>query len=121
LQIVDYCNRHPGVARQEIRRPLIIAGLPRTGTTILYELLAQDPAHRCPMTWEVDYPYPPPEESNALLDPRIQEAQKRLDHLYQWAPALRAIHPMGASLPQECQAADATRNLPGCGDYPHPP
>jgi hypothetical protein len=34
--------------------PLFIFGLPRTGTTVLYNLLAQDPKHRVPLGWEVN-------------------------------------------------------------------
>ena len=40
----------------EIDQPIFIVGQPRTGTTILYDLLAQDPDLRPPLTWEVDYP-----------------------------------------------------------------
>ncbi len=52
----------------------MIVGQPRTGTTILYDLLAQDPANRAPLTWEVDRPCPPPETATYEDDPRIAEA-----------------------------------------------
>src|SRR6266480_2937620 len=54
-------DRHlyPGIARQEIREPLFIVGLPRSGTTLLHTLLAADPEHRAPLTWEVMTPSPP--------------------------------------------------------------
>src|SRR4051812_45083792 len=42
---------YPEIARQEIREPLFIVGLPRSGTTLLHTLLAADPAHRAPLTW----------------------------------------------------------------------
>ena len=58
LQIIDYRKQRPEVAQQQIERPLFVLGLPRTGTTILYELLAQDPNHRWPITYEVEEPLP---------------------------------------------------------------
>ncbi len=57
------------------RRPLVICGQPRTGTTILFDLLAQDPAHRAPLTWEVDFPVPPPTTATYDTDPRIEESE----------------------------------------------
>src|SRR5882757_8061508 len=44
LQLVADRKRYPEIARQHISRPLILIGLPRSGTTILHALLAQDPA-----------------------------------------------------------------------------
>ena len=46
--------------------PIVIVGQGRTGTTILYDLLAQYPNTRVPMTWEVDKPLPPPETGYSL-------------------------------------------------------
>ncbi|RMF19290.1 MAG: sulfotransferase, partial [Deltaproteobacteria bacterium] len=61
LRVLDYRRRHPEVADRRITRPLFILGLPRTGTTVLFNLLAQDPANRAPLGWEVEMPCPPPE------------------------------------------------------------
>ncbi|MGE5209517.1 MAG: sulfotransferase, partial [Alphaproteobacteria bacterium] len=52
---VDY----PGIPRQEIREPLFIVGLPRSGTSALHRLLGADPKHRSPLMWEVRSPSPP--------------------------------------------------------------
>src|SRR5690349_10437592 len=52
LQIVEHRRTHPEVAEMRIQRPVFIVGQVRTGTTILYELLAQDPDARAPLTWE---------------------------------------------------------------------
>ena len=60
LGIVAHRAAHPELGDRPITRPLVIVGQPRTGTTILYDLLAQDPANRAPLTWEVDLPCPPP-------------------------------------------------------------
>jgi hypothetical protein len=102
LRIVDWRNRHQAIATGAVTAPLVIVGQPRTGTTILYDLLARDPAHRAPLTWEVDRPCPPPETATYETDPRIAEVQAQLDLVEQLIPGFMAFHPMGARLAQEC-------------------
>ncbi|HKK15012.1 MAG TPA: sulfotransferase [Gammaproteobacteria bacterium] len=97
----DWLN-HPQIARQPVERPIIILGLPRSGTTLLHSLLAQDPALRHPEHWELMYPSPPPEGSGRDRDPRIRKTRRELDWFYRLAPEFRAIHMMGARYPQEC-------------------
>ena len=53
LQMEQDRQLYPNIAQQEIREPLFIVGLPRSGTTLLHSLLAADPEHRCPLMWEV--------------------------------------------------------------------
>ena len=93
---------HPDVAAGSIERPLVIVGQPRTGTTILHDLLAQDPALRAPLTWEVDRPLPPPETETYDSDPRIAEVQANIDMAESLMPGFTTFHPMGAGLSQEC-------------------
>jgi len=107
LELHDYRKRHPEVAEQRIRRPIFILGLPRTGTTILFGLLAEDPANRAPLSWEVESPCPPPAEDASASDPRIARIQRGFDRLHGLAPDLYSIHEMGALLPQECVAITA--------------
>jgi hypothetical protein len=102
LTILEHRRRHPEVADQRIERPLFILGLPRTGTTLLYGLLAEDPANRVPLSWEVDDPCPPAETATYTSDPRIERTEKRLEQLRQLAPGFQTIHPVGALMPQEC-------------------
>ena len=85
-----------------IERPIVIVGQPRTGTTILYDLLAQDPGLRAPLTWEVDLPVPPPTPAGYDSDPRIEQVQATLDMADLLIPGFSAFHPMGARLGQEC-------------------
>src|SRR6266542_2927204 len=49
LQMERDRQLYSGIARQEIREPLFIVGLPRSGTSVLQSLLAADPEHRCPL------------------------------------------------------------------------
>jgi len=102
LHIVDHRKRHPDVAERRVERPIFVLGLPRTGTTLLYGLLAEDPAARAPLSWEVDEPNPPPETATYATDPRIERTEKRFEQLRQLAPGFQTIHPIGASMPQEC-------------------
>lgn len=104
LKLTEYRKSRPEVAQQQITRPLFVLGLPRTGTTILYELLAQDPAHRAPSTWEVAQPIPPAQRDTFHTDPRISEVQESVQKMELLAPGFQAIHAMGAQLPQECVA-----------------
>jgi len=104
LQLHDHRKRHPELEQQEIRQPLFILGLPRTGTTILFNLLAQDPRNRTPLTWEVQWPYPPPRRASFETDPRIEKMAKQLSNLPKIAPNLNAIHEFASELPQECVA-----------------
>lgn len=102
LRIVDHRNVHPEIAAGRIERPIVIVGQPRTGTTILYDLLAQDPQLRAPLSWEVDSPVPPPDPATYETDPRIDECQAQLDLVDTLLPGFTAFHDMGASLAQEC-------------------
>jgi hypothetical protein len=102
LRIVDHRRRHPEIAEAPVVPPVVIVGQGRTGTTILFDLLAQDPGTRVPLTWEVDRPVPPPETATYATDPRIDEVEATLAGIDLVLPGFRAMHPMGARLGQEC-------------------
>src|SRR6266496_2201836 len=90
---------YPSIARQEIREPLFIVGLPRSRTTLLHTLLALDPEHRVPLTWEVMTPSPPTRDNEKR---RIQRAISSCNCFNWLAPTFHHVHPVGAELPQEC-------------------
>jgi hypothetical protein len=102
LQLVADRRRHPEIGEVEIRRPIVVLGLPRTGSTILHDILARDPDSRAPLTWECDAPSPPPEARHFDDDPRIAESDRVLDGTDRLIPGFRAMHPMGARLAQDC-------------------
>jgi hypothetical protein len=104
LRLVDDRRRHPAIAEQRIERPLFIVGLPRTGSTLLHHLMAQDPTSRVAQAWEVMAPSPPPERARYETDPRIAEAERQLRWLDVLAPDFKSIHPLGARLALECIA-----------------
>ncbi len=102
MRLVDYRKQHPEIVGVDVVPPIVIVGQGRTGTTILHQLLAQDPATRVPMTWEIDHPVPPPEAATYDTDPRIAEVEATLAGVDMVLPGFNAMHPMGAQLPQEC-------------------
>jgi len=102
LRVVDWVRRNPRIKEADIRPPIVVLGQPRTGTTILFDVLAQDPANRVPLTWEVDQPWPPPETATYGSDPRIDEVDAKLAAVDLLIPGFRAMHDMGATLAQEC-------------------
>ena len=102
LRVLDWAKRHPEVEKERIERPLVILGLPRTGTTLLSFLVDLDSSNRSLLAWEARCPVPPPELASVAEDPRIADTAKSLagsDRLMPWLPAM---HPMGATLPTEC-------------------
>ncbi|MDQ2648373.1 MAG: sulfotransferase [Actinomycetota bacterium] len=102
LAITAWRQEHPAVAEAQVVQPIVIVGQPRTGTTILFDLLAQDPALRAPLTWEVDLPLPPPSTATYDTDERIGEVQATLDMADVLIPGFTAFHEIGARLGQEC-------------------
>ena len=102
LEILDWHRRHPEMGQSDIRSPVFMIGMGRTGTTILHDLFGQDPANRIPRTWEVDRPCPPPETATYETDPRIAEVDATLAAANQAHPEFQAMHPSGARLGQEC-------------------
>src|SRR6476660_7837023 len=99
LQMERDRQLYPDITRQEIRDPLFIVGLPRSGTSVLHRLLAADPAHRSPLMWEVRSPSPPTRDDEKR---RIQRATQSCNFFNWLAPTFRYVHTVGAEIPQEC-------------------
>jgi len=99
LQMERDRQLYPDIARQEIREPLFIVGLPRSGTSVLHRLLATDPEHRSPLMWEVRSPSPP-----TVVDEkrRIRRASQSCKFFNWLVPTFRYVHTVGAEVPQEC-------------------
>ena len=102
LGVISWRQENPEIASKPITQPIVIVGQPRTGTTILYDLLAQDPQLRAPLTWEVDAPCPVPQLETYHDDPRIAATQASIELSEQIIPGFLAFHPMGALVGQEC-------------------
>jgi len=102
LRFEDWWSRHPEAAAEEIRRPFVVLGLPRTGTTLLSFLLDLDPENRSLTHWEATQPVPPPDLPTRGADPRIAAAARDIARLERVVPDIQALHPMSATMPTEC-------------------
>jgi hypothetical protein len=102
LRLAEDSRLHPDIEAQEIRQPLAIIGLPRTGTTISYDLLTQDPAARAPREFELYIPWPASDVANFDTDPRIAIVQKMYENYLAHAPQLAEIQRLDCTQPGEC-------------------
>lgn len=102
LRLVQDAKEHPEIEAQEIKQPFIVCGLPRTGTTITYDLLTRDPLARAPREWEWFIPWPAPEAATFTTDPRIAAVTAMLENWLAHAPELRNIQRFDCTQPGEC-------------------
>ena len=91
---------NPVIDDTPVHRPLYVLGFPRTGTTLLHNLLARDPNARWLRMWEGLYPAPPPKSLED--DPRIERAEKWVADFEKAAPHLATAHKLEARGPEEC-------------------
>ncbi|MGI9275972.1 MAG: sulfotransferase family protein [Endozoicomonas sp.] len=96
LLIQDQFNRHPEIHDIQIEKPIIVAGLPRSGTTHLLNLMASDSRLRALPLWESYEPVPMPGESLRKdgADPRYKRCADAWAMMQQVSPYLAAMHPM---------------------------
>jgi Sulfotransferase family len=107
LRLQDAERRVPGILDQEIRQPIFITGLPRSGTTFLHRLLLEDPDNRAPLVWQTIYPYPLSKPARGGLDARPLRVARQLRAFERLAPEFRGLHPLDATSPQECSEITA--------------
>jgi hypothetical protein len=98
LRLEEAEQDNPEIGRARVDAPIFITGLPRSGTTFLQMLLAQDEANRTPLTWQTLQPYP----DRRGHDRRVQRARLQLGAFRRITPDLAGLHPIGATIPQEC-------------------
>jgi hypothetical protein len=103
LRAEQFLAQHPQVLDQEVRRPIIICGLVRTGSTALHYLMGQDPDMQNLQYWLANSPQPRPprEQWESLAD--YQASVAELDAMYEADPSLKAIHFMMPDGPEECR------------------
>jgi hypothetical protein len=103
LRIEDTIRSHPDIADEVVEGPIVILGLPRTGTTATSQLVALDPSVRSLRLWESSDPVPPPEAATEHTDPRIADAEVGLEMMYATFPRMASLHIQTATGPTECQ------------------
>src|SRR3546814_615248 len=101
LQVEHWYRLHPEIDQQQIVAPLIGLGLPRTGSTALSCMLAEDPAVRSIRNWEAMTPCPPPQTATEHSDPRIEVAQHMVQRRHEMFPRKKAMLPSSATMPTE--------------------
>ncbi len=102
LRIEDGFKRHPEIREREITAPMVLTGLPRSGTSALFNFLAVDPVTRPLLLWEARTPDPlenlPPGQS----DPRRDELEARFAEGRKRNPEFTKVHFASADTPEEC-------------------
>ncbi|TWT87747.1 hypothetical protein Mal64_32900 [Pseudobythopirellula maris] len=102
LKVVDAMRRLEGVEDVPTPKPLFVVGLPRTGTTLLYNLLGCDPGRRPLMIWEGHCPYDP--TWLGQKDRRRREMAIGIRGIDTLVPELRPVHKLSPDGPEECVA-----------------
>ena len=107
IQINDYLAADPGTLDEPIDQPIFVIGAPRTGTTVMHGVMAQDPSHRAPEGWELLRPVPPPDPDPDVraTDPRIALAGAELVMPQTVASGMLAIHEYSGRMFKECLSA----------------
>ncbi|MDH5171660.1 MAG: sulfotransferase [Gammaproteobacteria bacterium] len=102
LKVTDYLEQRPGLLQRPVERPVFVFGIPRTGTTLLSNLLATDPARRSPLTWEIDDPVPPPSADTLYTDPRALARLEAERQMLAARPEMGKYYRNSAIYPNEC-------------------
>jgi hypothetical protein len=102
LRLNEEWRKQSILADLPFRQPIFVAGMPRSGSTFLHELLAEDLANRAPRVWEVMFPLPV--GRSAKPDPRARRAAAQLWWFRRLAKSPDSVYPMRATTPHECVA-----------------
>ena len=103
MKVEGWLKDHPELLDAPIEKPLFVFGLPRTGTTLMINLLASDPARRSFLRWEAYDPTPPARPEELHAGPRYEAMQAKCMMALEYVPQIAAIHMEFADSPTECQ------------------
>jgi hypothetical protein len=92
LRVREWHRTHPGLSDSPVEAPLILVGMPRSGTTALSHLLAADPDNRSLLAWEANESVPPPTTAGYHDDPRFVAARSKPSAVTLINPGFKAIH-----------------------------
>jgi hypothetical protein len=102
LKVTDYLDSRPELLARPVERPVFVLGIPRTGTTMVSNLLAADPARRSPLTWEIDDPVPPATGATLTTDPRAVARLEQERAALAANPSMGKYYRGSAIYPNEC-------------------
>jgi hypothetical protein len=94
--------QHPEHAAIDIRRPIFVTGLPRTGTTALHRLLTADPAHQGPELWLTEAPQPRPPRETWAANPVFRHIHGLYEQHHLEHPEFMGVHYIAADQVEEC-------------------
>lgn len=113
---------YPHFRSRRIERPVVICGVPRTGTTALHKMLSLDPQFQGLEHWLTRWPKPRPPREQWPDEPGYQRATNRIEELFELIPGLRAVHEINAHELDECieilRTDFVTNNFPSSYDVP---
>ncbi|MDD2704721.1 MAG: sulfotransferase [Acidocella sp.] len=122
-KVEDAHHANPALGAAPITAPVFILGLPRSGTTFLHGLMAEDEENLVPRNWQTIYPGPRPAGFNPAQDQRVKNVDRQLRLFAGLAPGFEEMHPINADSPQECSEItahvfqslrfDSTHRVPG--------
>ena len=102
LKVTSYLDQRLALLQRPVERPVFVFGMPRTGTTLISNLLAADPARRSPLTWEIDDPVPPPAADMLCTDPRALAKLEFERQMLAARPEMGKYYRNSAIYPNEC-------------------
>ena len=106
-QQVEDAQGNASIATAPVQAPLFILGLPRSGTTFLHSLLAEDCDNQVPRNWQTIYPGSRPDDFDPQTDRRARAVDRQLKLFAGLAPGFAGMHPITADSPQECSEITA--------------
>lgn len=95
-------SQHGEALQQRLTRPLVITGIPRTGTTALHKLLSMDPQFQGLERWLTETPMIRPPRATWETHPAYRATVANLEAFFAAMPAMRTAHDMVADEPDEC-------------------
>ncbi len=102
LHLESLVAKYPEIIDEEIENPIVIVGLPRTGSTVLLRMLAVDQRFYSNAYWETRYPVPlPTHDFSGLNDPRIAMVKAEVQSMLETVPDIIAMHPLDAMAADE--------------------
>jgi hypothetical protein len=102
LRVAEALRKHPEILERPVKRPMVLTGLPRSGTSALFNLLGTDPAARALLLWETQFPDPMEDAVPGARDPRHAAIEAYYEKSRKDNPEFTKIHFASADTPEEC-------------------
>ena len=102
LRIEEALRVHPEIKQRPVRSPMVLTGMPRSGTSALFNLLGADPDARPLLLWETQFPDPVEGLEPGAKDPRHAAIEAYYEQSRKTNPEFTKIHFASADTPEEC-------------------